>query len=110
MSSSILDNRNVAGRVASAANMAAKVGWADYGVPEAPAVANDPAQRTSSNIALRDQRLREFRALASRVVGIVRGNPDLDDKQLEDLGVRLIRTRRKIVPAPDRGAGHHGPH
>jgi hypothetical protein len=115
MPTSTFDMNTIAGRAAYAANMAAKVATPEYAVPDtlinevqeanaelqaAVADANDPAKRTSSSIALRDQRLRDFRRLASRVVSIVRGNAELDDKQLEDLGVQPIKTRRKEIPAP----------
>ena len=105
----------VAGQVAFAANMADKASLPAYELPlplvaevevaagqlqAAATAAANPDTRTKSAIALRDQRIREFRTLAGRVVKVVRANPALTAGQLEDLGVKPLAVRRKQIPAP----------
>ncbi|MEM1010629.1 MAG: hypothetical protein AAGI46_00245 [Planctomycetota bacterium] len=105
----------IAGKLSFAANMAlriadpvyaasdvliAEVEQANTDLQAAATLAEQPLTRTKSNIADRNQKLEDFGKIAGRVVSILRGNPDLTDKQLEDIGVRPIATKRKSIPAP----------
>jgi hypothetical protein len=105
----------IAGRVAYAANMAALVSDPVYGLPDglikevqevntelqaAAQAAETPATRTTPAIAYRNQLISRFLKLASRVTSIARANGDLNEKQLEDLDVQPIATKRKEIPAP----------
>ncbi|MEM7806680.1 MAG: hypothetical protein AAF561_01045 [Planctomycetota bacterium] len=115
MSTAFNQDRTISARIAAAANMALLVRNPVYGLSEslmtdvqnandalqaAATLAAQPTTRTKSNIADRNQKLDDFSKISGRVVSILRGNADLTDKQLEDIGVRPLATKRKSIPAP----------